>query len=143
MSKRIVTFKQKVNLAKDTLGFIFTPNKKLAFLPGQYVEWTIAQKKQDSRGNRRYFTIASSPTEPDIELGIKYYPNPSQFKQTLASITPDTKMMIGSLSGDFTLPIDPTKKLVFIAGGIGVTPFRSMIKYLIDKNEKRGINNNR
>lgn len=139
MSKRIVTFKQKINLAKDTLGFVFTPNKKLAFLPGQYVEWTLAQKKQDTRGNRRYFTIASSPTEPDIQLGIKYYPNPSQFKQALAEIKPDTKMMIGSLSGDFTLPKDPTKKLVFIAGGIGVTPFRSMIKYLIDKQEKRDI----
>jgi ferredoxin-NADP reductase/Na+-translocating ferredoxin:NAD+ oxidoreductase RnfD subunit len=139
LSKRLVTFKQKVTLAKDTLGFIFTPNKPLAFLPGQYVEWTLSQKKQDSRGNRRYFTIASSPTEPDIQLGVKYYPNPSQFKQALNSLSPDTKMMIGSLSGDFTLPDDQNKKLVFIAGGIGVTPFRSMIKYLIDKKEKRDI----
>lgn len=139
LSKRVVTFKQKVNLAKDTLGFIFTPNKQLAFLPGQYVEWTLAQKKQDSRGNRRYFTIASSPTETDLQLGVKYYPNPSQFKQALNDLTPDTKMMIGSLAGDFTLPQDPNKKLVFIAGGIGVTPFRSMIKYLIDKKEKRDI----
>lgn len=139
LSKRVVTFKQKVTLAKDTLGFVFTPNKQLAFLPGQYVEWTLAQKKPDSRGNRRYFTIASSPTEPEIQLGVKYYPNPSQFKQALNSLTPDTKMMIGSLSGDFTLPKDPAKKLVFIAGGIGVTPFRSMVKYLIDKKDKRDI----
>jgi ferredoxin-NADP reductase len=48
-------------------------------------------------------------------------------------------MIIGTLAGDFTLPDDQTKKLVFIAGGIGVTPFRSMIKYLIDKNQKRDI----
>jgi ferredoxin-NADP reductase len=47
--------------------------------------------------------------------------------------------MIPSLAGDFTLPQDTSKKLVFIAGGIGVTPFRSMIKYLIDKKEKRDI----
>jgi ferredoxin-NADP reductase len=54
-------------------------------------------------------------------------------------MTPNSKMMIGTLAGDFTLPQDPAKKLAFIAGGIGVTPFRSMIKYLIDKNEKRDI----
>ncbi len=139
LSKRVVILKQKVNLAKDTLGFIFIPNKKLAFLPGQYMEWTLPQKKQDSRGNRRYFTLASSPTEDNIQLGVKYYPQASQFKQTLASLEPDSKMIIGTLAGDFTLPDDQTKKLVFIAGGIGVTPFRSMIKYLIDKNQKRDI----
>ena len=47
--------------------------------------------------------------------------------------------MASQLAGDFILPEDKNKKLVFIAGGIGVTPFRSMIKYLIDKNEKRDI----
>jgi ferredoxin-NADP reductase len=139
LSKRVVVLKEKINLAKDTLGFVFIPNKKLAFLPGQYMEWTLAQKNQDSRGNRRYFTIASSPTEDTIQLGVKYYPQSSQFKKTLSEMTPNSKMMIGTLAGDFTLPQDPAKKLAFIAGGIGVTPFRSMIKYLIDKNEKRDI----
>src|SRR5258707_9859076 len=43
------------------------------------------------------------------------------------------------LGGDFTLPADPNKRLVFIAGGIGITPFRSMIKYLLDKRQKRPI----
>lgn len=52
---------------------------------------------------------------------------------------PGQKIVASQLAGDFTLPKDPSKKLVFIAGGIGVTPFRSMLKYLIDKNEKRDI----
>lgn len=138
-SKRIATFKQKVELAKDTFGFIFTPNRKLAYLPGQYIEWTLPQKHYDSRGNRRYFTIASSPTEADIELGVKFYPNPSEFKKSLSELPAGQKISIGNLAGDFTLPEDTGKKLVFIAGGIGVTPFRSMIKYLLDTKQKRDI----
>ncbi len=138
-SKRVATFKQKIDLAKDTFGFIFSPNRQLSFLPGQYIEWTLPQKHYDSRGNRRYFTIASSPTEMDIELGVKFYPNPSEFKKALSELTPGKNISIGNLAGDFTLPEDASKKLVFIAGGIGVTPFRSMIKYLIDIKQKRDI----
>ena len=48
-------------------------------------------------------------------------------------------VMAGQLSGDFVLPEDKNKKLVFIAGGIGITPFRSVIKYLVDRKEKRPI----
>ena len=49
------------------------------------------------------------------------------------------KIMASQLAGEFVMPEDQNKKLVFIAGGIGVTPFRSMIKYLLDKGEKRSI----
>ena len=48
-------------------------------------------------------------------------------------------MMAGQIAGDFTLPDDPEQKLVFIAGGIGITPFRSMLKYLLDMREPRDI----
>ena len=48
-------------------------------------------------------------------------------------------MLAGQVTGDFTLPKDPHQKLVFIAGGIGITPFRSMLKYLIDTKEPRDI----
>jgi len=57
----------------------------------------------------------------------------------LLNIQPGEKIVASQLSGDFILPKEKNKKLVFIAGGIGVTPFRSMIKYLIDKKEKRDI----
>jgi ferredoxin-NADP reductase len=45
----------------------------------------------------------------------------------------------GQIAGDFTLPADPQQKLVFMAGGIGITPFRSMLKYLIDVQQRRDI----
>jgi ferredoxin-NADP reductase len=52
---------------------------------------------------------------------------------------PGQKIVAGQLIGDFRLPKDLKKKLVFIAGGIGITPYRSMIKYIIDTSQKRDV----
>ncbi len=133
------TLQQKIRLAPDIFEFLFLPSKKLAFSPGQYMEWTFAHKHTDSRGNRRYFTIASSPTEDEIKLGVKFYQNGSSYKKAMLLMDNKTPIIGAQLSGDFTLPKDSSKKLVFIAGGIGITPFRSMIKYLLDTKEKRTI----
>jgi ferredoxin-NADP reductase len=103
------------------------------------MEWTFQHPGVDERGNRRYLTLASSPTEPDIHIGVKFEDPPSSYKRNLFEMSGDTKIVASQLIGDFTLPKDPNIKLVFIAGGIGVTPFRSMIKYLTDINEKRDI----
>ncbi len=137
--KLLLMLKEKLPIATDTYDFVFQPNKKMKFQPGQYMEWTLAHEKQDARGIRRYFTIASSPTENDIRMGVKFYPKPSSYKMALESITDKETVVASQLAGDFTMPKDANKKLIFIAGGIGVTPFRSMIKYLTDKNEKRDI----
>jgi len=119
--------------------FIFQPEKPFAYVPGQYIEMTLPHSHADSRGLRRYFTLASSPTESDIRLGIRFYPNGSSFKEVLAESGDDFFASVGQLGGEFTLPKDPTRKLAFIAGGIGVTPFRSMIKYLSDTNDARSV----
>lgn len=126
-------------LSSDIYGFSFTPSEKLAFVPGQYLEWTVPHDKSDLRGNRRYFTIASSPTEDKLQLGVKISENSSSYKTALLKIDKGTKVLAGSLSGDFMLPENIAEKLVFIAGGIGITPFRSMIKYLVDSKQKRDI----
>ena len=86
-----------------------------------------------------WFTIASSPTEEDLRLGIKFYPDGSSYKHALSSMISTDTIVASQLAGDFVLPNDPKEKLVFIAGGIGVTPFRSMIKYLVDRHEKRSV----
>ncbi|HEX5430243.1 MAG TPA: RnfABCDGE type electron transport complex subunit D [Patescibacteria group bacterium] len=130
-----LTLAQKRELSGNVWEFVFEP-LKFKFRPGQYLEWTI-RHKADLRGNRRYFTIASSPTEDNLRLGVKFYDKSSSFKKTLQDLPPGSKLFAGQLAGDFTLPSDPSKKLVFIAGGIGITPYRSMLKYLLDKNEKR------
>ncbi len=126
-------------LATDTFEFSFKRPEHFMFKPGQYLEWTLPSTRTDGRGNRRYFTIASSPTEIEIKLGIRFNEPGSTFKEQIKGLKNADIVAAGQLVGDFTLPEDKSKKLVFIAGGIGVTPFRSMIKYLIDKDEKRDI----
>ena len=126
-------------LTPDVIEFVFQPARRFAFSPGQYMEFTLPHGRTDSRGNRRYFTVSSSPTEEQVMLGVKFYPNGSTFKQQLQTLAPSQTLMTGQLAGDFTLPKDPKKKLVFIAGGIGITPFRSMLKYLADTNEQRSV----
>lgn len=137
--KLILTLKEKIKLSPSIYEFIFSPNQKLNFIPGQYLEWTIPNKSMDLRGNRRYFTIASSPSENDIRLGIKMAKEPSSFKKALSSMENGSLITASQLSGDFILESDSNEKLVFIAGGIGVTPFRSIIKKLVDSGEKKSI----
>lgn len=137
--KLLLTLKNKISIGTDTIDFIFNQKQKFAFSPGQYMEWTLPHKKADSRGNRRYFTIASSPTEDDLRLGIKFYANGSSYKKAMIAMTNRTPIIGAQVRGDFILPKDPNQKLAFLAGGIGITPFRSMIKYLIDTNQKRPI----
>ena len=138
-AKLVLKLKDRIQTAPDTFDFIFTPNRKLSFAPGQYMEWTLGHDHPDSRGNRRYFTLASSPTEQDLILGVKFYPKSSSYKKSMLALDGDTEIVAGQLSGDFTLPKNPNQRLVFIAGGIGITPFRSMITYLLDTRQKRPI----
>jgi len=146
-------------------------DQSLRFTPGQYLEWTLPHEHIDSRGNRRYFTIASSPTEKVISIGVKILPETpnspdktngtaqtthtattpnttaeskpamksSSFKNHLREMARGDTIVASQVAGDFIMPKDPSIPLVFIAGGIGVTPFRSMIKYLLDTGEKRDI----
>ena len=138
-TKLFPILQRKYRIAANAADFIFSPGLKFAYQPGQYMEWTMQHTKTDSRGSRRYFTIASSPTEPDLRIGIKFSDKSSSFKEALLGADKDTLIVASQLAGDFVMPKDSSKKLVFIAGGIGITPFRSMIKYLVDKNDRRSV----
>lgn len=135
--KGILRLAKKEEVAHDTYDFVFHSDRPLSFRPGQYLEWTFEHSHADSRGNRRYFTIASSPTERDIRIGVKFYDGASSFKKSMLGMRPGDTIVASQLAGDFTLPRNKKKKLVFIAGGIGITPFRSMIKYITDTQQAR------
>jgi ferredoxin-NADP reductase len=137
--KLILTLKKVIHSAPDIYDFIFNSDQRLKFKAGQYLEWTIDGEGADSRGNRRYFTIASSPTEDVIALAVRFPEQPSTFKQRLLNLKVGDTILAGQLAGDFVLPKDTTKKIVLIAGGIGITPYYSMIKNTIDTGEKRDI----
>ena len=137
--KIILKLSRKIRMAPGIIDFVFKPSQQLAFTPGQYMEFTLAHARPDVRGNRRYFTLASSPTERDLHLGVRFYEQGSSFKEALYNMNGKTKIVAAQIAGDFTLPSDPKEKLVFIAGGIGITPFRSMLKYLLDSQQRRDI----
>ena len=138
-TKLLPRLARKITLGPSVSDFIFVPNRKFNYQPGQYMEWTLPHHQTDNRGSRRYFTLASSPTEPNLRLGVKFYAKSSSFKHAMWSMDRNTPIAAGLLGGDFVLPRDKKRKLVFIAGGIGITPFRSMLKYLVDTNDKRTV----
>jgi ferredoxin-NADP reductase/Na+-translocating ferredoxin:NAD+ oxidoreductase RnfD subunit len=135
----VLTLERIEETAADTYDFVFKSPRKLAFRAGQYLEWTLGLDRADSRGNRRYFTLASAPTEESVRLGVKFYEASSAFKRGLAGMAPGDTIHAAQIAGDFTLPANREKRLAFIAGGIGITPFRSMLQYLLDRGEARPI----
>ena len=126
-------------IAAGCYDFVFHSDRALAHRPGQYLDWTLDVDQPDDRGNRRPFTIASAPSEREVRLGVKFYPRPSAFKRRLCEMMPGDVIYGSQIAGSFTLPRDPGEKLVFIAGGIGITPFRSIVQDLVDRREPRPI----
>ena len=140
ITRQTLFLQHALRLGPGLMDFIYTPARRLAYAPGQYMEWTLDHDGVDSRGTRRYFTLASSPTESTVRIGVKFSRDGSSFKEAmLADTWPGAPIVASQVAGDFTLPGDSAQKLAFIAGGIGVTPFRSMVKYLIDRRERRDI----
>ncbi len=135
----VLTLERIEQAAADTYDFVFSTPHKVAFQAGQYLEWTLGMDHADNRGNRRYFTVASAPTEDTVRLGVKFYRKGSAFKRVLGAMEPGDTIHAAQAAGNFTLPRDPDRKLAFLAGGIGITPFRSMLQYLIDRDEARPI----
>ncbi|MDB5165793.1 MAG: hypothetical protein JWM00_683 [Candidatus Saccharibacteria bacterium] len=130
-------FKSRRQLAADQVEYIFEPLRPLHYVAGQYIEIQLPHTKPDKRGTRRMFTIASSPHETTLKLGIRHYQPSSTFKKALDHLTPGTILTATGIYGDFVLPADKHEKLLLIAGGIGITPFRSQLAWLASQNEQR------
>jgi glycine betaine catabolism B len=131
--------REKVRLAPTIWGFTFEPQPGINFAPGQFLEWSLPHTGADERGHRRWFTIASSPTEKFVLLSTRFSEKSSSFKNHLGQLELGSQVSAHGLEGDFVMPDDKTQPLVFIAGGIGITPFRSMVKYLLDRGQWRDI----
>jgi ferredoxin-NADP reductase len=130
--KLFLVLESKREIASNTWEFVFAKPAHVVFRAGQYLEWMLPHTNPDQRGIRRYFTIASSPTEDKIRLALKVMNLGSSYKTALLALPIGGTVVASQRAGDFTLPTDTSKKIGMIAGGIGVTPFRSHLKYLMD-----------
>ncbi len=134
-----LTLTKKILEAKNTISLYFKCEKKIDWLPGQYFYYTLPTLNYpDPKGSTRQFTIASSPTEDTMILTTKLRED-SGFKKTLNEIQIGQTVEGDGPSGTFILDQEKHMPQVFLAGGIGITPFRSFIKYAIDKAYKTPI----
>ena len=122
--------KEKQDVAKGTLFVTFDLlGEQVAFKPGQYFFVTLPDAgHQDDRGLRRHFSVVTSPN--DKVLGLATRMRDSAFKRTLRELPIGTEVDVEQPKGNFVLPEDTSRPLVFIAGGIGITVFRSMLRYI-------------
>lgn len=125
--------------AENMKTYWFSKPANVHHVAGQFTEIYLPHKNPDARGERRWFTLSSSPSEPMLAISTKIYPLNSTFKKALEALDPNTRLDLAEPMGDFVLPKDASLPLLFVAGGIGITPYRSIVKYLIDGTEKRDI----
>lgn len=132
-----VTLRRTEEIASCIKTFWFEPEKPLRYEAGQFIELTIDHITPDDRGVRRWFTLSSSPTDKLLSITTKLADRPSSLKQHLFAMQPGDSAVMTESMGDFVLPKDKKTPLIFVAGGIGVTPIHSMTKYLHDQHEQR------
>lgn len=120
--------------ARGTKSFFWESEKPVDYLPGQYFYFTLPKLNYpDSRGATRHFTLSSSPTEGTVLRNTTRIRQESGYKKTLAELSTGSVIEGEGPNGTFVFDGKETGPHVFIAGGIGITPFRSMIKSAFDK----------
>jgi len=132
-------FSARKKLTPTSYEYVFTPHRPAVFEPGQYVEITVPHKNDDFRGSRRSFSITSAPGEETLRLGVKFYEPSSSLKKALRELNDGAVIEATGISGDFVLPKDKMAPLLYVAGGIGITPFISHLQYLMRNKETRDI----
>ncbi len=127
------TIKEKREVAEGTVLAIFDlGGEEVDYRPGQYFWVELPDRGyDDEKGLRRHISIVTSPTERGV-LGLATRIRDSAFKRTLAELQVGDEVEVEEPKGSFLLPEDTTRRYVFIAGGIGITVFRSMLRYIAD-----------
>jgi ferredoxin-NADP reductase len=135
-----VVFDHSRDEAANIKTFFFRPERPVQYTAGQYAQWTIPHMHADGRGTRRWFTISSPPTDELVSFTTKFTDQDgSTCKQAIQQLKPGDEINMSDPMGDFVLPKLIQTPLVFVAGGIGVTPFHSILGWLTAVKEERPI----
>jgi ferredoxin-NADP reductase len=120
--------KDRKEVAEGTMAFRFEKPSGWTFKAGQYLDMTLLDPSEtDSEGNMRSFSIASAPHEETLMVATRM--RDTAFKRVLRTMPLGTTVKIEGPSGDLILQNDVTREAVFLAGGIGITPFRSIVHW--------------
>lgn len=128
----LVMLTDKKKLAPNIYSFFFNKPIDFNFIPGQYIRMILYHKNPDKEGSSRFFTIASNPLSENIMITTKF--RDSSFKKALLRLNRDEKIEIFGPIGQFFLDERSRKSVVFLSGGMGITPFHSMISYIHEMN---------
>jgi ferredoxin-NADP reductase len=128
--------KEKREVAKGTVLAIFDlGGEHVDYRPGHYFWVELPDRgHQDDKGLRRHISIVTSPTEHGV-LGLATRIRDTAFKRTLAELEVGDEVTVEEPKGSFVLPEDTSRDYAFLAGGIGITVFRSMLRYIADTGE--------
>ena len=113
--------------AAGVTSFIFEADRPVSWTAGQYLHYTLPHPQMDDRKNKRWFTISAAPSEGHIMVTTRFAgEKSSSFKRALFAMQPGDVIEAEGPEGDFVVS-DTDREYIFIAGGIGITPFRSIL----------------
>ena len=127
------TLQQIKQVTPDVKTYIFKPvDPSFTWSAGQYLDWQLPHPNADDRGERRWFSVASALNEGEVWLSCRFAEDGSTLKKTIQDLKIGDTVEAKGPFGEFTLE-DTDQPVVLIAGGIGITPFRSIINDLAAK----------
>lgn len=118
---------RKEEVAEGTMAFYLEKPEGLSYIAGQHPTFRIVHPMEtDEEGDSRTFSFITIPSDPDIGFATRM--RDTAFKRTLKNAEPGLEIEIKNPRGSLVLPADTKRPLVFLAGGIGITPLISMIR---------------
>ncbi len=122
----VTTLKGCDEVAEQTMACRFEKPAGFRFTPGQFIELTLLDPPQtDAEGNARAFSIASAPYEDILMVATRE--RDTAFKRVLQNLPLGTEVRMGGPLGALQLHHDESRAAVVLTGGIGITPFRSIL----------------
>jgi ferredoxin-NADP reductase len=122
-----VLLKGHADVAAGTMAFRFTKPPGFSFKPGQAVTLFLTDPPPEPNSRQRIFSLVSAPFEPELAVATRMREG-SAFKRALKSLPAGAKLALKGPRGVMTLHEERSRAAVFIAGGIGITPFMSMLR---------------